>query len=381
MNFALTQEQEAIKADIRHFALNELPQTLQAQDQQGEFSREAFLACGAKGILGANVAKLYGGGGHDALTTVIMLEALGYGSRDNGLTLAVAGQIVSIIEPILTYGSEEQKEKYLPRLISGEWVGSDGITEEASGSDALSLKTRAEKKGNSYVLNGTKCFVGMAPECDVALVLANSNPEMGKWGVSAFLVEKGTLGFCVSESREKMGTRTNPIGDLVFENCEISEKQMLGTEGIGVSLMTRNIEWERIGIHAGHLGSMDRVLERTVQFAKERLQFDQPIGKFHNIAHRIAEMRVRLETARLLMYQAAWIRDEDGDCQMHSAMAKLHVAESLVESSMDAIRIHGARGYLTEFEIERELRDHVGGLIYGGTSDIQKNLIASALGL
>lgn len=221
----------------------------------------------------------------------------------------------------------------------------------------------------------------MAPLADLAVVLASTDPDAGKWGVSAFIVESAFDGFSQGEPRAKTGTRSNLLGDLVFEDCFVPEENLLGGEGVGVSLFTQTIAWERAFIHAGHLGAMQYVFERCVDYANERRQFGQAIGGFQSVSNRIADMRVRLETSRLLMFKAAAMKDASLDASIECAMAKLHIGESLLECATDAVRIHGARGYLEEFEIERHLRDSIGGVIYAGTSDIQRNLIASLAGV
>ena len=381
MDSSLTEDQLTRREHVIEFARNELGNDLLARDRARMFARDDWDRCGAEGVLGSHVPQEYGGGGLDAVTTVLTLEALGYGCRDNGLTLALGGQMWSVQEPILVYGDEEQKRKYLPRLCSGELIGAHGVTEEQAGSDALSLQTTAVKTDGGYLLNGHKTYIGMAPEADVAVVLANSDPEAGKWGVSAFIVEKGSEGFRQSEPRPKMGTRTNPLGDFILEDCFVPDENLLGQEGVGRNLFARSISWERAFIHAGHLGSMQALLEKCVEHARGRQQFGQPIGKFQSVSNRIADMSVRLETSRLLMYQVAARKDRGQDAVLESAMANLHIAETLLESATDAMRIHGARGYLEEYEIEREVRDMLGGVIYAGTSDIQRNVIASLLGL
>lgn len=381
MDFSFNAAQLARRQQTVEFAKNELGARLREADRTGTFPRDDWDRCGARGILGSHVPTEYGGQGLDAVTTVLTIEALGYGCRDNGLTLALGGQIWSVQEPIRIYGSEEQKRRFLPGLCSGALIGAHGVSEEQSGSDALSLQTTAVKTDGGYRLNGRKTYIGMAPVADVALVLANANPESGKWGVSAFLVEKGTTGFSQSEPRAKTGTRTNLLGDLVLEDCFVPETNRLGREGLGVSIITQGIGWERAFIHAGHLGSMQRVLEDCVSYAKERRQFGRPIGTFQSVSNRIANMTLRLETSRLLMYKVASMKDEGTEAELECALAKLQIAETLLESATDAVRIHGARGYLEEYEIERELRDAVGGVIYAGTSDIQRNLIAQLLGL
>jgi len=381
MSDFLTPQQIELRDAARAFAADELDSDVHERDRDGRFSRENWDRCGAHGILGSHVPEEYGGRGLGALDTVVWMEALGYGSRDNGLTLALGGQMWSVQEPIQIYGSDEQRRMYLPKLVSGEWIGAHGVSEPGSGSDALSLSTVAERRDDGYVLNGRKTYIGMGPEADLTLVLANTDPDSGKWGVSAFLVEKGTPGFTQSAARGKAGTRTNPIGDLVLEDCFVSEGQRLGEEGIGVSLFSRTICWERAFIHAGHLGSMERLVEICVTYAQEREQFGVPIGNFQAVSHRIANMKLRQQTSRLLVHKVARMKDLELNAETECAMAKLHVSESLLESSLDAVRIHGAKGYLSEFEIERELRDSFGGVIYAGTSDIQRNLIAQIAGV
>ena len=383
MDFSFTPQQLALRDEVFRFVETKLSgageRSLAERDRLGEFDRRLWQRCAEFGILGSLVPERYGGSGRDAVSTVVMLEALGYGFRDNGLSLGLGGQIWSIQEPILVYGSEEQKERYLPRLVSGELIGAHGVSEESAGSDALSLATRAEKKGGGYVLNGRKSTIGMAPACDLAIILARTDPDAGAWGVSAFLVEATSEGFGRTEAHAKTGTRTNPLGDLVLDDCFVPESARLGGEGIGMSLFTKTISWERAFIHAGHLGSMERVIEQCVDYARERHQFGRPIGDFQSVSNRLANMRLRQETSRLLMYKAATLKDQDVDAPLECAMAKLHIAESLLESATDAVRIFGARGYLSEFEIERELRDALGSVIYAGTSDIQRNLIAELM--
>jgi alkylation response protein AidB-like acyl-CoA dehydrogenase len=378
-----TDDQLALRERTIEFARTHLGKDLRDRDRSGAFLREDWTLCGTQGamVLGAHVPTRYGGQGLDAVSTVLMLEALGYGSRDNGLSLALGGHMWNVVEPLVASGSEEQKERFLPRLCSGDLIAVNGVSEDESGSDAFSLKTIAHKVDGGYLLSGRKTYVGMAPIADVALVLANSNPGAGKWGVSAFLVEKGAPGFTQSPPREKVGTRTNPMGDLHFEECFVPEANRLGGEGAGVSLFSRAVNWERAFILAGHVGAMMALFELSVAYARERRQFGQAIGSFQSVSNRVADMRLRLETSRLLMYQAASMKDRGLEASLECSMAKLHISEMLLESATDAVRIHGARGYLAEFEIERDLRDMLGSVIYAGTSDIQRKVIAASVGL
>lgn len=381
MLHTFTEEQLSQRDELLRFARSELGSQIAKYDRDGTFPREDWERCGAKGILGSHVPSQYGGKGLDAVTTVLILETLGYGCRDNGLTLALGGQTWSVQEPIVIYGSEVQKRRFLPRLCSGEWIGCHGVSEENAGSDALSLQTAAVKVDGGYLLNGRKTYIGMAPVADLALVLANADPDAGKWGVSAFIVEKGSKGFTQSSPRAKTGTRTNLLGDLIFEDCFVPDENLLGGQGIGVGLFSQTIAWERAFIHAGHLGAMQALFEQCVDYAKERRQFGQPIGNFQSVSNRIADMRLRLETSRLLMYKVATMKDASLEAPLECAMAKLHISEALLACATEAVRIHGARGYLEEHDVERQLRDSMGGVIYAGTSDIQRNLIASLLGL
>ncbi|MEM1248296.1 MAG: acyl-CoA dehydrogenase family protein [Acidobacteriota bacterium] len=379
MDFILSGPRKDRFDEWSKFASENLGDDLVRRDREGIFERSDWEACGRAGVQASLVAQRWGGKGLSAVDTVLMMEALGYGCGDNGLTLALGGHMWSVQEPIEVYGSDEQRERYLPGLMSGELIGAHGVSEETSGSDALSLRTTARRVDGGYVLNGRKVYIGMAPAAGLALVLANTDPEAGKWGVSAFLIESGAEGFRQSEPVAKSGTRTNLLGDLVLEDCFVPENQRLGKEGLGLSLFTRSISWERAFIHAGHIGAMQRLLERCVEYSRERKQFGQPIGEFQSVSNRLADMRVRQETSRLLMYKVAAMKDAGADARMECAMAKLHISEALLDSAEDAVRIHGARGYLEEFGVERELRDALGGVIYAGTSDIQRNVIAALL--
>jgi alkylation response protein AidB-like acyl-CoA dehydrogenase len=223
--------------------------------------------------------------------------------------------------------------------------------------------------------------VTLAPVADVALVFVSTNPAAGKWGVSAFVVERTTPGVRASEMQHKMGLRTVPIGELHFEDCVVPESARLGPEGAGVSIATHSLEVERCCILASQLGAMERQLQRSIEYARSRKQFGQAIGKFQSVSNRVADMKVRLETARLLLYKVAWLVERGQPAMMEAAMLKLYLSEAFVESGMDAIRIHGGVGYLSETGVERDLRDAVGGVLYAGTSDIQRNIIARLLGL
>lgn len=381
MDFAWTEEQNAFRQSVIKFARQELNDNLIERDRNEEFSRQAWNKCAEFGIHGLPVPQQYGGGGSDILTTVCALEALGYGCRDNGLVFSINAHMWSAEIPILNHGTEAQKQRYLPKLVSGEWIGIQGMTEPMSGSDAYSLRTRAVKKGDRYILNGAKTFISNAPVADVFIIFANLDPEMKPTGVTAFLVDKGTPGLSVSRKLEKMGLRTSPIAELAITDCEIPVENLVGKEFGGQAVFTSAMEWERICILANHLGLMQRLLETCARYASQRQQFGQPIDKFPAVANRIAEMDIRLETSRLVLYKAAWLKKIGKHPLREASIAKAYVSEACVQTCLDAIKIHGGYGYMTEYEIERDLRDAIGGTIYSGTSDIHKMILASLQGV
>ncbi len=381
MDFSWSEEQLKYKQAVIEFAQKELSTDLIDRDRQGELAHEDWKKCAKFGILGLAVPEEYGGSGSDILTTMLVMEGLGYGCRDNGLIFAMNAQMWSVQHPILAFGSEAQKQKYLPGLCRGDLIGAHGMSEPDSGSDAYSLRARAERIDEGYRINGTKMFVTNAPVANMALVFATVNPNKGMAGVTAFLIDKGTPGFKVSRNIEKMGLRTSPMGELIFEDCIVPVENRLGPEGAGSSIFNSSMEWERSCILGSHIGAMDRQLEGCIRYARERSQFGQKIGKFQSVANRVADMKVRLETARLLLYKVAWLNQNGKPAVMEAALAKLYLSECFVNSSMDAIRTYGGYGYMTELEVERDLRDAIGGTLYSGTSDIQRVIIARWLGL
>jgi alkylation response protein AidB-like acyl-CoA dehydrogenase len=381
MDFSWTEEQLAFKKAVIKFARQELNEGLIERDRQGEFSLDNWKKCAQFGLLRLPIPEEYGGVDADILTAMLVMEGLGYGCRDNGLILALNAQLWSVQLPILTFGTEAQKHQLLPGMCSGELVGAYAMTEPDSGSDAYSLRTRAECQDGGYVLNGAKMFITNAPIADVFLVFATVDPAKGMGGVTAFLLEAGTPGFSVSRDLDKMGLRTSPMGELIFEDCYVPEESRLGWEGGGVSIFSGTMEWERACILASHVGAMERQLETCIRYSRERRQFGQPIAKFQSISNRIADMKVRLETARLILYKVAWLKKMGKSAAIEAAIAKLYLSECFVQSGLDAVSIHGGYGYMTEFEVERDLRDAIGGTLYSGTNDIQRMIIARWLGL
>ena len=381
MDLSFTPEQLALKEAAIEFARRGLVDDVIARDRDGSFSRQLWERCAAFGIQGCAFPAKYGGGDADIISAMLLMEGLGRACKDSGLLFAINGQMWTVQMPILRFGTEAQRERYLPRLCSGEWVAAHGMTEAESGSDAFSLRTTARRDGEEYVLNGSKTFSTNAPFADVFLVFATIDRKMGFMGVTAFLVDRDTPGFHVGREIEKMGLRTAPMADLVFEECRVPVESRLGKEGNGATIFGDAIEWERACILASVIGAMERQLAACIAYANAREQFGKPIGKFQAVANKIADMKVRLETARLIVYNAGLSKKVHGKAPMESAIAKLYLSECWQKSCMDAVQIHGGYGYTTDFEVERDLRDSIATTLYSGTSDIQRNIIARYLGL
>jgi alkylation response protein AidB-like acyl-CoA dehydrogenase len=381
MDFEFSEEQLEFKRSAIRFAQKELNDEMIRRDRDSVFPRDLWRKCADFGIQGSGFPTEYGGNGADILSTMLLMEGLGYGCKDSGLMFAMNGQMWTVQMPILRFGSEAQRSRYLPKLCGGEWVGAHGMTEPGSGSDAFGLSTTARLDGEHYVLNGSKTFSTNAPVADVFLVFATVNKAKGFMGVTGFILEKGFPGLRVSQDIGKMGLRTAPMAELIFEDCRVPVANRLGREGNGAAIFDDAIEWERSCILATLIGGMERQLETCVKYARERKQFGKAIGKFQSVANRIVDMKVRMDTARLILYRVAWLKKAHGKATMDAAIAKLYLSESWVKSCLDAIQVHGGYGYTTEFELERDLRDSVAGTLYSGTSEIQRNIIARYLGL
>ncbi len=381
MDFELTEEQRSLRQSIVDFARRELNEEVIERDKDAVFPRDAWVKCADIGLLGLPVPKEYGGTGADALTTLVALEALGYACTDNGLVFSLNAQMWACETPIVHFGSEEQKQRYLPGLCDGSILAAHGMSEPESGSDAFALATTATKTDGGYVLNGSKTFVTNAPEADLHVVFATIDRSLGFAGITGFLVDSGTPGLSVGKPLSKMGLRTSPMGEVVLESCEVPDDALLGEPGSGMAVFNTSMTWERSCILASTVGSMERQLERSIAYAQERKQYGQPIGRFQAVARMLVDMKVRLETARLLLYRLGWLLDSGRSAVLDSALVKLYLSESYVKSSLDALQVHGGYGYMTEYELEREVRDAVGSRLYSGTSEIQYTIAARSMGL
>ncbi len=379
---ALLDLKHPVKAAIADWADTSLqPDDLDQRDEQCSFWTEGWQRAADKGLLSLMVDPAFGGAGADIVSGLLWFEGLGYGCPDAGLNFALACQAWTMQPIIERFGTDEQKARYLPSLISGERYGAFTITEAESGSDSFTMGTTYKASDDGYVLNGTKAYVTMAPQADVFVVFATKDPALGSWGVTTFLVDADTPGLTVSANRPKMGLRTTPFADVNFDNCEISTAQRIGPEGSGASIFSSAMEAERAFVLAFQIGAMERQLDDAVAFARTRNQFGKPIGDFQAVSHRLADMKLRHESSRLLLYKAAGLAMQGKPSMEAAALAKIQASEASIASSVDALLTHGARGYVTEFGVERNLRDVAGGVIYGGTSDIQRNIVARMLGL
>ena len=383
MDFALSDEQKTWQDAAIRFARDELGPDLdlEARDESRTFWREGWERCARFGIQGLPIPETYGGRGVGLPSTIAAMEGLGYACPDNGLVFGINASTWTVSIPILLHGTEDQRRRFLPGLCDGSIVGANGASEPEAGSDVFGMLATARKDADGWVLDGRKTWVTSAPVADLFVCYASTSPDRGIMGISAFVVPKDAPGFRVVREIPKLGLRTVPMGELAFEGCRLPPAALLGREGRGAEVFNASMEWERGAILASALGSMRRQLERCIDHARKRKQFGKPIGKFQAVSHRIVDMKLRLETCRPLVYRIGWLKERGEDATMEAALAKLHVSECYVQNGLDAVRIFGASGYATETGIERDLRDGIGSLIYSGTSDIQRNIIARELGL
>jgi len=381
LNFDFPLEYLEYQKRVKEFAQDHLSDDVQQRDRSSVFAKDLWQKCANFGIQGLAAPSKYGGSFEkvDLQRALLAMSGLGYGCMDNGLGLTLNAHMWSVMMTITEFGTEVQKEKYLPKLCNGSWIGCHALSEEDSGSDVFNMQTTAIREGDFYILNGKKVWVTLAPNADIAMVFALTNPNLGKWGVSTFIVETAKEGCIASENQEKMGMRTAPFGTITLSDYKIPVENRIGKEGAGMSISNYSLEYDRCFILSSVIGAMERQIEDAVTYAKNRKQFGKPIAEFQAVSHRIADMKLRLETSRLLLYKLTWLKEKGESAPMDTALLKLHLSESAVSNSLDLIRIYGAKGYVTEFGIERNLRDVVGSVILAGTSDIQKNIIAKML--
>ena len=370
---SLTDEQAMVRDMARAFAAEQLAPNAAVWDREGTFPADAVRGMGELGLLGMIVPEEWGGSGADTLTHAVALEEVAAGDGACSTIMAVHNSVACL--PVLNFGSDAQKEKFLRPLATGEMLGGFALTEPTAGSDAGAIQTRARKVGNKYVLNGTKQFITSGKNGDVVIVFAKTDPEAGSKGMSAFIVPTDTPGYRVASVEHKMGQRASDTCQIVFEDMELTPDLLLGEEGEGYRIALSNLEGGRIGIAAQAIGMARSAYEHAVTYAKERESFGKAMIEHQAVIYRLAEMRTKIEAARQLTHYAARLRDAGAPCLTEAAMAKLFASEMAEEVCSDAIQVHGGYGYLQDFPVERIYRDVRVTKIYEGTSDIQKLII------
>ncbi len=377
MNFELTEEQKMVQETIRDFAEAEIKPGVMERDEKAEFPGEIIKKLGDLGFLGMQVPEVYGGTEMDAVSHVIALEEIARVDASTCVILSVNNSLFS--NPLIKFGSEYLKKKYLPLTSSGEKLGAYSLSEPQSGSDAKAMLTTATKDGDSYVLNGVKNWVTSGISSDVVIVFAKTDKAAGHRGISAFVVEKGLPGFTTGKKEDKLGIRGSDTSELIFENCRVPAENLIGEEGMGFKIAMATLDVGRIGIAAQALGIAQGALDRSIQYAKEREQFGKPIGMFQGVGFKLADMATRVEASRLLVYQAAWLKDQGKNIGEKASMAKVFAGDTAMYVATEAVQIHGGYGYIREFEVERMMRDAKITQIYEGTNEIQRLVISRHL--
>ncbi|MGD0210683.1 MAG: acyl-CoA dehydrogenase family protein [Desulfomonilia bacterium] len=376
MPFQLNAEQEMVRLMARDFAKRELEPFSAKRDKEEIFPSDVVKKMGQLGLLGMMVPLEFGGSGAGAVSYCLALQEIAYACASTAVTMSVANLST---EPLLKFGDEGQKIKYLIKLAQGEMLGCFALTEPNSGSDPASLAIRAEDKGDYYLINGTKVFITHGAYADVVNLIARTGPEKGSKGLSAFIVEKGTPGFSVGSREDKMGLRASNTVELIFEDCKVPKENLLGKTGIGFKIAMTALDSGRIGIASQALGISRACLDEAIRYAKERKQFGRTISSFQAIQWMIADMATSIEAAHLLTLSAAGRKDQDVSFTKEASMAKLFASEMANRTAYMALQIHGGYGYIKDFKVERLYRDARATTIYEGTSEIQRLVIAREL--
>ncbi|HET7521927.1 MAG TPA: acyl-CoA dehydrogenase [Bacillales bacterium] len=377
MDFLLSEEHEMLRKMVRDFAKKEVEPTAAERDEEERFDRRLFDRMGELGLAGIPWPEQYGGFGSDFLSYVIAVEELSRVCASTGVTLSAHVSLASW--PIYKFGTEEQKQRFLRPLASGEKLGAYGLTEPGSGSDAGAMRTTAVKDGDHYVLNGSKVFTTNGGEAEIYVVFAITDPDKGNKGISAFIVEKGTPGFSFGKKEKKLGIRSSPTLELIFEDCRVPKENMLGDEGKGFKIAMMTLDGGRNGIAAQAVGIAQGALDAATAYAKERKQFGKPIGEQQAVGFKLADMATKVEAARLLTYQAAWRESKGLAYGKASAMSKLYAGDIAMDVTVEAVQVFGGYGYTKDYPVERYMRDAKITQIYEGTNEIQRLVISRML--
>jgi alkylation response protein AidB-like acyl-CoA dehydrogenase len=374
MNFHLSEEQLAVQEAARDFAQSELLPGVIERDTEARFPKEQIQKMGALGFMGMMVEPSYGGGGMDTLSYVIAMEELSKIDASASVSMSVNNSLVCW--GLEKYGTEEQKQTYLTKLATGEALGAFCLSEPEAGSDATSQQTRATLEGDYYLLNGTKNWITNGSSASIYLVIAQTDPSKGHKGISVFIVERGWEGFVVGKKEDKLGIRGSDTHSLLFTDVKVPVQNRIGAEGFGFTFAMETLNGGRIGIAAQALGIASGAYELALAYSKERKAFGKPISQHQAIQFKLADMATQIEAARLLVYKAAWLKDQGEDYAQASAMAKLYASEVAMNVTIEAVQVHGGYGYVKEYHVERLMRDAKITQIYEGTSEIQRIVIS-----
>lgn len=376
MNFELTREQELVRQMVREFAVNEVKPIAAEIDETERFPMENVKKMAELGMMGIPFPKELGGAGGDVLSYIISVEELSKVCGTTGVILSAHTSLCASL--IYENGTPAQKEKYLVPLAKGEKIGAFGLTEPGAGTDAAGQQTTAVLDGDNYILNGSKIFITNGGVADTFIVFAMTDKSQGTRGISAFIVEKGFPGFSIGKKEDKLGIRASSTTELIFENCIVPKENLIGKEGKGFGIAMKTLDGGRIGIAAQALGIAEGAYEETIKYMKERKQFGRPLSAFQGLQWMIAEMETKIEAAKLLVYKAAWLKQNKLPYSVDAAKAKLFAAEVAMDVTTKAVQLHGGYGYTKEYPVERMMRDAKITEIYEGTSEVQKMVIAGA---
>jgi alkylation response protein AidB-like acyl-CoA dehydrogenase len=377
MDFSLSQEQRMFRETVYRYGRDEIAPLCEEADLKGEFSFEIWRKLASFGILGLPLPEEFGGSAASILTCCLAGEALGHAGVDGGSLLAWGAHTYLCAHNIYAFGTEDQKRKYVPKLASGEWIGCMGLTEPGSGSDAASLSTTAVKKGDRYVLNGSKTFITNAPVADIMVIFANVDKARKHEGITAFIIEKGTPGLTTGKPFHKMGCKCSSTSEVFLADCEVPEENILGGEGKGWIIALSGVEWDRCTLLSPMLGAALNNLDSCARYANERQQFKRPIRSFQAIQHRIADMKVFVEAVRLAVYRVASAKDNGQMLNpLQAAVSKVYAGDRGFEMASEAVQIFGGYGFMHEYPVERNFRDSKLAAIGGGTSDIMRMIVS-----
>ncbi|MFD4818029.1 acyl-CoA dehydrogenase [Peribacillus butanolivorans] len=369
-----TKEQEMMQKMVQDFAKNEIAPFIETIEETDEYPLQIIRKMGEIGLMGIPIPSEYGGVGADFTSYILTINEIAKVSATVAVILSVHTSVGT--NPILYFGTEEQKNKYIPKLASGQYIGAFALTEPNAGSDARRIRTSAVKKGNKYILNGSKIFITNGGVADTYITFAVTNPNAGSKGISAFIVDKDTVGFSVGKKEKKMGLHGSNTTELIFDNAEVPEDNLLGQEGEGFKIAMSNLDSGRIGIAAQGLGIAEAALDYSIQYAKERNQFGKPIAANQGISFKIADMATEVEAAKLLVYKAAELYDRGIKCGKEASMAKRYSTDTAMRTATEAIQIYGGYGYIKDYPVERLFRDAKITQIYEGTNEIQRIVIS-----